>query len=209
MLDKNKPIAVIVNGPSRVGKSTALQYLRDTYGSAIAVFEPGRALKIHYMLNIYAPKEVVGLRDDYEAYLYYMRTTQDHWVSEYEKLKADGWVTREMIILYAESIRAVYKDFWIDLAAQLLLLTEDTKLIWSESINQLEFWPLKDRLIKLVGGERIATVRLECENPAEIVVGDTRTPITQCKNVIKYRLEDSIQVAESIFNNREGLVLRG
>jgi hypothetical protein len=209
MLDKNKPIAVIVNGPSRVGKSTMLQHLVDTHGDTIAVFDPSRALKTHYMLNINAPKEVMGFRNDYEAYLYYMRTTQDHWVSEYEKLKADGWITREMMILYAESIRAVYKNFFIDLAAQLLLLTEDTKMIWAESINDAEFLPLKDKITTIVGPSNIATVRFHCTNPVEIVTGDTRSPIKQCKNIITYKLQESKQVADYIFNNREVLASVG
>jgi hypothetical protein len=209
MLDKNKPIAVIVHGPARVGKSTMLQHLISTNGDSIAVLDPGRALKSHYMINLNAPQEVLGFRDDYEAYLYYMRTTQDHWVSEYEKLKADGRITREMMILYAESIRAVYKDFWIDLAAQLLLLTEDTKMIWAEAINDVEFCPLKDQITTIVGPSNIATVRFHCTNPVEIVTGDTRSPIKQCKNIITYKLQESKQVADYIFNNREVLASVG
>jgi hypothetical protein len=205
MLDTNKPIAVIVNGPARTGKTTALQYLRDTHEDVIAVLEPGQALKTHYMINTFAPEKVLGLQDNYAAYLDYMRDTQKYWNKEYEKLKDDEWITRDMMILYAESIRAVYKNFWIDLAAQLMTIEPSTQMIWCEAINETEFFPLKKKLIHLVGLYNIATVRLNCLNPSEIVTGDTRSPVKECKNVISYYLEQSRAVADFIFNNREAL----
>ena len=205
----DKPIAVIINGPARVGKTSALRHLKDLHGDSIAVFDPGRALKTHYMINRIAPQSAQGRGDDAQSYLFYMRETQDHWVNEYEKLKADNKITRDMIILYAESIKAIYHDFFIDLAGQLMILTESTSMIWAESINQLEFFPLKQKLTTLVGPSNIATVRLECKNPHKVVTGDTRTPIKECKNIVQYRLKDSKLMAEYIFNNREDLASNG
>jgi hypothetical protein len=209
MLDTNRPIAVIVNGKARSAKTTMLQYLKDTHGDAVAVFEPSRALKTHYMINIFAPEAVLGLQDNYDAYLDYMRETQDFWLNEYEKLKRDRRVTRDMIILYAESIRAIHRNFWIDLAAQLMTLQSSTKMVWCEAINEQEFWTLKDRLIQIVGLDNIATVRLNCLNPSEIVTGDTRKPIKACKNIMHYRLENSKRVAQTIFDSRELLATVG
>jgi hypothetical protein len=82
-------------------------------------------------------------------------------------------------------------------------------MIWAEAINDAEFLPLKDKITTMVGPSNIATVRLHCTNPVEIITGDTRTPITQCKTIITYRLQDSTSVADYIFNNREVLASVG
>jgi hypothetical protein len=194
------PPIVIVNGPARIGKTTMQNHLLETYGKRIVMIEPSRALKTHYMMTTLSPSSALRLGAEASKYIQYMRDNKEYLLGQYEQFKKENRVTREEIILYAESIRAVKPSFWVDLAILLDDVDQETDLIWVEAINQQEFLEVKTALSAKFPQSKQSVVRLVCLNPESIVKDDTRDVVDQADDFVFYSLEKSKKVADFIFN---------
>jgi hypothetical protein len=198
MTDLNPPI-VVINGPARIGKTTMQNHLIQTYGQRVCMIEPSRALKIHFMMNGLSLLFSKGFKDDYPAYIEHMKANAEFFLSKYEYFKENNRVSRKDLILYAESIRIVCRTFWIDLAILLSDVSSVTELVWTEAINKHELEDVLASLRIKFPESKVKTIRLNCINSADSVTGDTRSTLSCYDEDYVYALQNSIHVADHIF----------
>jgi hypothetical protein len=203
---------LVINGPSRVGKSTMVNYLLETR-PGLAVLDPSRALKCWYMLSQtkYLREAVcddylygVGAgRDPYEIIAARAVIFEESLLTRYEQDKASGVITRKDLIGFAELMRTADPAYWVKAAYKMLeekLYSREypIDLLWVEAINQKEWGIMSNLLTEKWPDVWPTCISLNCTNPSEVVEQDSRAGDLFVQSVT-YKIEESLRVADWLY----------
>ncbi len=202
-----------INGPSRIGKSTALHHLMDKY-PGVNTISSSRALYCHYsiattpmcleVINGSYIGAVNAGDDPYADITNLIALNEDQIIDTYEECKKREQFTRKEVIGFAELFRATDVAYWVKAAARILDAKVKLKglteldLLWVECINAPESELLIFTCENLFPGAKTHKVSLDCLNPYEVVENDSRVGGIFDEK-ITYRLEDSKLVAEQLY----------